>query len=192
MNTRIGISIISIVSALALLSGATFAFFSDQATSNGNTFSTGNADLQIAADVEGTEVFTDSITGPNFSGLFPGETREFDFWLKNNSLSAIDLNLVADVSAINPTDDATQEIDNALLISWVCDTDGNGGVADNTPTAEFSPRAWLNGGNASLESLTPGEQMICRMFGRLPDTTDNTVAGETVIFDVTYDGTQTP
>ncbi|OGH14012.1 MAG: hypothetical protein A2687_06115 [Candidatus Levybacteria bacterium RIFCSPHIGHO2_01_FULL_38_26] len=194
MNKKIALSAMSILTSLALLGGATFALFTDTATSEDNTFASGNADLQISLDDPDSSPveFLDSIPGPNFTGIFPGESRDFDFWLKNNSSSVIDLDLTADVSSITPDPDGDQTIDNILLLSWTCDINGNGSLGDETPTAEFSPRDWLNGGNAALGSLIPAEEMFCRMTGRLPSTADSTVANQTVVFDVVYDATQAP
>jgi predicted ribosomally synthesized peptide with SipW-like signal peptide len=47
MNKKIALSSLSIMAALALIGGATFAFFSDTETSTGNTFTAGAIDLQI-------------------------------------------------------------------------------------------------------------------------------------------------
>jgi predicted ribosomally synthesized peptide with SipW-like signal peptide len=47
MNKKIALSSLSIMAALALIGGATFAFFSDTETSTGNTFTAGSLDLQI-------------------------------------------------------------------------------------------------------------------------------------------------
>jgi predicted ribosomally synthesized peptide with SipW-like signal peptide len=190
MNKKIAISTISILSALTIMGGATFALFDDTVTATNNTFAVGNADLQISPDSGGTATgFADTITGPSFTGMFPGQTKTFEFWLKNNSQAAIDLDLKADIENIVNATDVTDEIDNTLLVSWVCDTSGNGGL-EETPTAEFSPRAWQDGGDAGLGTLAPGEQMICRMFGKLPSSATNDVAGETVSFDVRYGAAQ--
>lgn len=183
---------LSIVAALTIMGGATFAAFSDSATTTANTFATGNADLQIAVNSTDPLVFSDSIAGPNFSGILPGQTKNFDFWLKNNSTATLTLDLTADVSSITPSEDGAQGIDNALLISWVCDSNGNNSLGDESPTAEFSPRDWLNGGNASVGSLAAGAQKFCRMSGRLPSSADSTVANQSVAFDVRYDATQAP
>jgi predicted ribosomally synthesized peptide with SipW-like signal peptide len=191
MNKKILMSGMSIVASLAIMGGTTFALFDDSVTATNNTFAVGNADLQIAPDTgSGPGTFVESIPGPSFTGMFPGQTKTFEFWLKNSSTSTIDLALTADVSAINPAADGDQDVDNVLLVSWVCDTDGDGGVADNTPSSEFSPRDWFTGGNAGVGTLIPGEQMICRMFGELPSSASETVEGETVAFDAKYDATQ--
>lgn len=76
----------SILSALVLMGAGAYAFFSDVAHSNNNTFSSGNADMQLALDVSNAPgTYGDNITGPSFSGLFPGNSRTFTFWIKNNS-----------------------------------------------------------------------------------------------------------
>lgn len=191
INPRIALSIATIGASAALLVGATVAVFTDSVTQDSNTFAVGNGNLQIAPDtVSGPGVFVESIDGPSFNGMFPGQTKTFDFWLKNSSDAAIDLDLVADVTAITDPIDENDAIDNVLLVSWLCDQNGNGILGDETPTSEFSPRDWFNGGNASLGSLIPNEQMFCQMTGRIPSSADDSISGETVIFDVEYGATQ--
>ncbi len=189
INKKIMLSGISIVASLSLMAGATFAFFSDSATASNNTFATGNADLQLSLDGES---FANSIPGPAFTNMAPGDTETYDFWLKNNSSASISLDLTADVSAINPNPDGDQLIDNTLLVSWVCDTDNDNDFSNNTPTSEYSPRDWLNGGNASIGALAQNAELKCQLTGRIPSTADNTIAGQTVLFDAFYDGVQTP
>lgn len=193
MNKRIAMSALSIMSSLAIVGGTTFALFDDSVTQTANTFAVGDANLQIAIDTgSGPGTFGETIVGPSFTGMFPGQTKTFEFWLRNSSTAAIDLDLVADVTAIVDPVDANDLIDNTLLVSWVCDLSGDGSLADETVTSEFSPRDWFIGGDAALGSLIPAEQMICRMFGELPSTATNDVAGETVAFDVEYGATQVP
>lgn len=190
MNKKIAVSAGSILASLTLLGGIAFAVFSDQATATANTFSSGNADLTIAPDTgSGPGTFASSISGASFSDIAPGFSDRFLFWLKNESTSDVDLDLTADVSSVAPP---SSDLGGALLISWTCDTDGNGGLADNTPSSEFSPQDWEAGGNASIGTLTPGEQMICAMNARVPGTATDDISGETVSFDALYDATQTP
>lgn len=47
VNRKIAFSAISIISALSLMAGATFAFFSDAGTSSGNVFTSGNVQLMV-------------------------------------------------------------------------------------------------------------------------------------------------
>ena len=135
----------SIMGSLAIMGGVTFALFDDSATAQSNTFATGNADLQISLDTGGVpDGFGSTVDGPDFTGVLPGQTRTYDFWLKNNSSDPIVLDLTADVNAITPADDPDQDIDNALLVRWVCDNDLNLDLSNDIPSSEFSPRDWLN------------------------------------------------
>lgn len=47
INKKIAFSLISIVSALAIMGGATFAYFSSQATSTDNVFGSGTLELLL-------------------------------------------------------------------------------------------------------------------------------------------------
>lgn len=70
MNRRIAISAMSILASLAMLGGATFAFFSDSATSSGNIFSAGTLDLHLD---DNDEPFSDSVSlSLNATNLAPG------------------------------------------------------------------------------------------------------------------------
>lgn len=72
INRKIAFSALSIVSALSLMTGATFAFFSNTATSSANTFSAGSLNLQIDDEDEAvTESVTASLVGTN---MLPGGT----------------------------------------------------------------------------------------------------------------------
>src|SRR3989344_9012088 len=99
-NKRIVLSTMSILTSLALLSGATFALFTDQATSQDNTLSTGNASLLIANDVESPGAYNESIAGVSFSDIAPGFTEDKDFWLKNNSSGDFSMDLTVDLDDI--------------------------------------------------------------------------------------------
>ncbi|MBI4137359.1 hypothetical protein HY469_04820 [Candidatus Roizmanbacteria bacterium] len=72
MNTRIALSGLSILTVLSLVGGATFALFSDEATSANNVFATGTLDLQLDDD---DETFTDNVSA-SFGGtdLIPEAT----------------------------------------------------------------------------------------------------------------------
>lgn len=196
MNKKIAMSTLSIVTVVALVGGATFALFTDQATANDSTFASGDADLKLALDGGAGEpapgVFTDSIDGPDFSNLAPGFNGETTFWLKNVSASAISLDILADIAGVDETagGDATEDLGDNLMVKWTCDTDDNGGLVDNTPTAEFSVNDWATGGNAALGTLAAGNAIVCRMHARVPTTVGNEIEGDSVTFDALYDATQ--
>jgi predicted ribosomally synthesized peptide with SipW-like signal peptide len=196
VNKKIAMSALSIVTVVALVGGATFALFTDQATANDSTFASGNADLKLALDGGAGEPdaanFADSIESPDFSNLAPGFTGDMTFWMKNTSTSAISLDVVADLTGLSGSfgSDGVNHLPDALLVKWTCDTDDNGGLQDNTPTGEFSVNQWISGGTATLGTLAPGNAIVCRMHARVPATAGNEIQGDSVTFDTVYDATQ--
>ena len=73
MNSKIAMSGLSILASLAVMGGATFAFFSSAATSTANTFAAGSLVLQVD-DVDDTTpaaTVDASITG---AGMAPGSS----------------------------------------------------------------------------------------------------------------------
>lgn len=102
-TTRIGLSIMSILGALALLSGATFAFFTDTASSNANTFGAGSLDLDIANNSP-TGSFTDNVSATfAISNMAPGQTDAQVVNLSNQG--TIDIAEIAMGFVSNSTDD---------------------------------------------------------------------------------------
>lgn len=70
MNKRIVLSSVSIFASLALVTGATFAFFSDVGTSNDNIFSGGTLDLKLT---DNNETALDNVTASfGDTSLAPG------------------------------------------------------------------------------------------------------------------------
>jgi predicted ribosomally synthesized peptide with SipW-like signal peptide len=188
LNKKIITSSMSIIAALSLMTGATFAFFTDSASSTGNTFTTGNADLQIAVDnPEGAESFGSSVVGPTFNSLFPGFSNQYFFWLKNNSSAAITLDAKADLSSLVTSG---SPLASALLVRWTCDQDGDNSLGDETPTAEFSAQQWFDSGDTALVSLPQGVQRFCSMNTRIPSTANSDIAGQTVSFNADYNAAQ--
>lgn len=193
INRRIAISAMSIVGALAIMGGATFAFFTDTAQSTGNTFSSGNADLQIAPDNNGAPgTFTQNLSDAfNVANIMPGYDESHLFWLKNASASNISLDLLTDVSNYSAPNNPDLALADNLLVSWRCDTNQNNSL-DEAYTAEFSVKQWFDGGNAALGTITHNDEMFCEMRTRVLSSVDSSVANGTVDFDVKFDGTQLP
>ena len=186
-------SALSIVSAMTLMGGATFAFFTDTASSTGNTFTSGNADLQIAPDASGAPgTFVQNLNDAfNVSEIVPGYDQTHLFWLKNASASNIGLDMTADISSYTASDPEDVALADNLLISWKCDTNQNNSL-DESFGSEFSVKAWFEGGNSALGNITHNDEMFCAMRTRLPSNVDSTVANGSVDFDVRFDATQTP
>lgn len=197
-------SAVSIVTALALAGGATYAFFSDSAQSTDNTFSTGNADLQIAEDVlpqgdPGT--YLGSITGVNFSNIAPGFSMDKDFWLKNDSAGNFSMDVTADLTNLTGTTPGT--LPDVLMVKFTCDTDNNGlGTGTDTITPEKSVSDWISQSPVALGTIGPNQgasnattssdkdELFCRMTASLSPELGSEIAGKDLSFDGVFDGTQ--
>jgi len=94
---KIYLSIMAIVLTVGLVSGATYALFSDTVTISGLTVTAGNADLQINLTTNNTnEGFVNNWSTPlSYNDLYPGFEGNGDFWLRNISDSNISLRPVA-------------------------------------------------------------------------------------------------
>ncbi|MEN9406935.1 MAG: hypothetical protein RLZZ455_151 [Candidatus Parcubacteria bacterium] len=194
INRKIAMSAMSILTALSLTGATAFAAFTSQATSTGNTFSSGNANLQIAIDNTGVAgTFAATLTDAfNVTGVTPGYDAVHRFWLKNASLSAISLDMITDISGYVAPDPEDVALADNLLVSWRCDLNNNNSLGDETYTSEFSVKTWFDGGNTPLGSIAQGDEMYCEMRTRLLSSADSSVANGSVDFDVKYDATQTP
>lgn len=70
INRKIFLSGLSILSALSIMAGATFAFFSDSGTSSGNIFSSGTFDLKLS---DNNETVVDNVSATwSASDMAPG------------------------------------------------------------------------------------------------------------------------
>lgn len=204
INKRILTSALTIGTAGALLVGATFAFFTSQAVSQNNTFSTGNASLQISNDTSNLPSFYGSeIPAPaiNELNIFPGFTKTYKFWLKNNSSAAIKLDLSTTFDDVVTT--GTAAIADQLTAQFTCvsDTDSNGSFDTTIATSgTFSINAW-DAGSDSLGQLAVNDSTFngqgadeaqCTMTVNLPGSADNTIANSSVRFDGVFNATQAP
>lgn len=113
MNKKILLSSVSILASLALATGATFAFFSDEGTSNNNVFATGSLDLKLSDDTPETDL--DSVTA-SFGGtaLVPGQAVSGQLRLKNSGTIAANH---AEVAVVNTNSDGTNPLDQALELT---------------------------------------------------------------------------
>ena len=183
MNKKILISGLSIVTTLILVGGSAFAAFSDTATSQNNTFATGDANLQIAADDNNSPgSYGNFIPAPavNETGIYPGFTKNYKFWLKNTSTSTINLNLAVDLSDIVTT--GNSDIANQFKISFKC--------GDADATNAYSVNTWDSTSAKSLNmALSPDTQVQCKMTASL-ENVDNSYQNSSVRFDGLFTGTQ--
>lgn len=159
--TRLILSAGIIFGVLAAVAATSSAIFStDPATITGNTFATGGADLLIAApngSLPGT--YGTSIQGADISGMMPGEEKKFDFWLKNASQGAVELDLTAELTQITFADSAEQplstnetELDTTLTVLISCDV-SNASLRDGASTTK-NLATWQSDGVTALDQTT--------------------------------------
>lgn len=204
MNVRkIFSSILTIGVVGSALAGATYALFTSQATSQDNTFSTGNASLLIANDVASPGSYSDSISGFSATGLIPGSTTDKLFWLKNDSTGGFSMDVKVSLADLKGT--VSGDLPGALLVQFSCDTVLDSSATFTSSTVERSVNDWI--ADVTPEALaTVGvkqsplvpatslgsdqDELLCKMSARLPSTTTDVVAGETLSFDGVFDATQ--
>lgn len=205
MNTRIALSAVSIFAALAIMGGATYAAFTDTASSQDNTFSTGSASLLISDSSDPGDdpvAYAENITGATFTGMFPGQVVEKDFWLKNDGSVA----LAATVDLEGESLGSAPDLKSVLTISFTCDADNNGiGIGADVTTPAKTVDQWLTdaavgvdtigastGGSNALNENSDVDETACRMIGTVSAAAGNEISGETLSFDARFNGTQTP
>lgn len=118
LNKKIILSSLSIMTTLAMMTGATFAYFSDTGTSSNNTFSTGSLALKLA---NGENSPTDNVTATfGNDALVPGTcTGPQTLQLRNEGTIAADhaeVHLTSN-TVTDANDDASPDMDSFLRIN---------------------------------------------------------------------------
>lgn len=201
MNTRIALSVFSIFTVLALVGGATYAFFSDQGTSSDNIFNSGTLDMQLSNN---NSTFTEDVSATWGLASAPGDTFDATLYIKNSgSVLANHVELMFINTMINagsaPGNVSTTPMDQVIEITalqW--DSDANG-----SPDVDLLPGVTNINANGiidfdDLENQTAddfdnllfgGPQTTghgLRIAGRLhPTLTTNEHQGDSVDMDLT-------
>jgi len=155
INKKIALSLLSIVSALVIVGGATFAFFSSSATSESNLFGAGDLVLQLDDVNESTPVgtVTASIGASDFA---PGADVDGFISLHNDgSIGIAEVEFGATVTETNDGGAASNLADVLLLKVEVDTNTGTNGVCD-TPsdiTAAMDLAVGNNDGTLRLSEL---------------------------------------
>lgn len=127
-NTRISLSLLSILAASAMMAGATFAFFSDVATSTNNQFGASTMDIQLSND--GSTFGNDVTQTFNVPALMPGASRTQTLTFKNNGTTDIaEIAMKLDATAVDAGSNGS-DLRNALFVRVF-----ENSVADGTNTS---------------------------------------------------------
>lgn len=215
LNSRIILSIASIAAAAALIVGATFAFFSDTSSSNGNEFRSGTLDLKVA---DNNEAFANAVSTSFQTPLnwAPGQTYTDFICFKNDGTVDIEQVLFA-LSSTNASD-ADITMDDFVYVSNIelgavtaaeCTTAGLVGSEGLTDfKALFDSRFGVNAPLSSLLTqidgtdqvqddlldgpalLIPADIMKLRIEWTFDTLATNSEAGETVLLDIAFNATQ--
>lgn len=131
---------LSVVTALAMAGGATYAFFSDVATSSNNTFSTGTLSMQVRDNNQGfTDAISESFASP--SNWVPGEAYTDFVCFQNNGTVNIQ-DIYFNITQSGTTGDTglknfinAEKVELGLATADECATAGTPGVGltDFTP-----------------------------------------------------------
>lgn len=132
MNKKIAMSMVLVMTAMSVMGGATYAFFSDTSTSENNTFSSGSLDLQLA---DSTENFTSGNVTASFgaANMAPGDcTGNQTLSMQNNGTVAanhVDIRASNSEGVIAPfLRIQAVTYDGSDILSKVSDTNLNGFV----------------------------------------------------------------
>jgi len=194
MNNKIVLSILSIFAVIGLVGGITYAYFSDQGTSTGNTFSTGTLILKLT-DVDQTD--QDSVIASfGSSTLVPGTcTGEQTLTLKNtgtvaaNHAEVIVGNVVTDTNSDAPL---LQGMDNFLRIKKLTygGADVTSQIGTDVNSNNFNDLAdWAASApaldNLALSDLDTGHALVLDVC--LDSSAGNTLQGDSVVSTFTVD-----
>ena len=123
MNRKIVMSAFSIVTALTMMAGATFAVFTSAASNNGNTFGAGTLVLNVnGSPTSSTPLFT-------VSAAKPGDTSTQTITLTNTGSVAISS---IKLTSIGHSSTSTPDLGTNLTLELFNDTDNNGTFTPGT------------------------------------------------------------
>lgn len=129
INARIGLSILSILTAAAMMAGATFAFFSEAGTSSNNVFNSGTLNMALS---DNNEEDLNNVSGTWGLASAPGDTFTGDLRITNTGSVVANHVELKFTNTIDPADSApgsteTTPLDRVIEItSFLWDADGNG------------------------------------------------------------------
>ena len=188
LNKKIALSAMSILASLALLGGATFAFFSSAGTSTDNVFGTGTLTL-LLDDVDDTTPAATIDASFGDSSMAPGETTSGFISMHNDgSIDIVEVNLGA-TETVSSTPDLAEKLN---ITSAEIDTVS---TCDDDPvdvSSSFTTLAALNSADFDLPSsdIAAGATKYLCMTFELDEGTDDTYQGKSITETFTFIGHQ--
>jgi len=182
MSKRIltSLSIVGVMAAIVI--GGTIAYFSDMVVSEGNTFTTGNADLKIkSTDLENCDTWKDSCPGKIWEDLYPGWSDSYKIWLKNQSASPITLKVIPYIEETGSSQDLWNNT--YMEITWA---DGS------HSTGRYSLEEWKTNSTIELEPRLKQNKSAGPWIVKfdIPKEVGNEIANSSISFNLVFNGVQ--
>ena len=181
INKRITMSAFSIVTALSLMGGATYAYFTDSVTSQNNTFSTGTLDINISQNDPDPESF-DNIE--SISNWAPGDSQLVEFNIQNAGSLPVHLRGFAAGAWTGTFPEAFTPDPNLVQVTRVQYRLNGAGtwtnlVGDGTTPLTGVFHFGTNGLETDLFNVTPGTQVNLRLTVLFDEDAGNEYQGKT-------------
>jgi len=173
-------SLVVVVAVAAVASVATYAVWHSSASVTKNTFSVGNAALQISKDKSD---WGSSFAGTGFFNLYPGWSNSYNIYLKNASSSAITLRVFPNVHYI----EGDGELFDNIYLQFLYE--------DGTPVNGCSnvPLRWWydHPDNFPIGDITQNQERGAWVAKfSIPSTAGDDIQNMTVKFDLNFNGIQ--
>ncbi|MBI2031175.1 MAG: hypothetical protein HYT08_01035 [Candidatus Levybacteria bacterium] len=185
INKKIALSLLSIVSALAIVGGATFAYFSDTANSTNNTFTAGTLDVEITDQNADTPFQSETI----ISNWAPSNQTFVNFDVKN--FGSLPVNLRG--FATGTWGDSGLDSQNMVKVVQVERWDGSNWVnIQSNPSGITGYFYWSpDGTNSALYTLNAGDRAQLRLTVEFDAGAGNDFQGQTFTASLQAEAKQT-
>lgn len=184
MKTRILMSVLAIGLSIALIGGATMAWFTDEAEVPEATFTAGTVEIDVDGSFDGE--MNDFVAG----NVNPGDSYDVKWDIKNNGTKKAQIRISLDDIWESITDD--DDLKARLLSEYVCDDDVELLAKLNTENLDTVPGIEINGLGTIWKEVTESGQKWLYYYdeSKLEDERYFGV-GDTVTLSltVTFDGT---
>jgi hypothetical protein len=188
IKRKLLVFIVGIVVIIGLI-GVAYAGFSDKGKVLGSSFSIGNADIKLLANItQGTETgnLVDEMPGPSFTNIGQSWQKDYLIKLYNNGTYKMAIVSHSNYETANDPDDLRQYI-SAEIFPWD-DVNNDGLVTEDEIGTSFGKKTiikWKTEG-FSLGEFDPGEVLgfIVRFS---TETLSDTKQGKQGMFDFEFD-----